>query len=57
MGYSGWYGGVPSPCAPTVPGLLWQYAAWHFRGGDGRTGLTATGMTTPVGLTLWPSPV
>jgi hypothetical protein len=55
--YSVGYGGVPPPCAPIVSELLQQCAAWRCRGRDGRTGLTATGMTAPAGLTSWLDPV
>jgi hypothetical protein len=46
-GYSGRRGGVPSPRALTAPELLRQCSAWRCRGGDGRTGLTVTGMVLP----------
>jgi hypothetical protein len=55
--YSVGHGGVPLPCAPIVSELLQQCAAWRCRGKDGRTGLTATGMATPAGLTSWLNPV
>jgi hypothetical protein len=34
-------------------GMSPQRLAWCSSGGDGRTGLTATGMHDPAGLTLW----
>jgi hypothetical protein len=46
----------PSPCVPTMSGVSAQYAAWRCSDGDGRTGLIATGMTTPAGPTSWSSP-
>jgi hypothetical protein len=55
--YSGRRGDVPSPCAPTTLGMSSQYPAWCCSGGDGRTGLTATGKTAPAGPTSRRSPV
>jgi hypothetical protein len=46
--YSGRHGDVPSPCAPTASGMSSQYQAWRCSGGDGRTGLTATGPLPPA---------
>jgi hypothetical protein len=44
------------PACPTASELLQQCTAWRCRGGDGCTGLTATGMALPPawrhGLTL-----
>jgi hypothetical protein len=37
----------PVPACPTALEWLQQCTAWHYRGGDGRTGLTATGMALP----------
>jgi hypothetical protein len=54
--HSGGRGDVPSPCAPTASGTSLQCPAWRCSGGDGRTGLTATGKTAPAGLTSWRSP-
>jgi hypothetical protein len=54
--HSGGRGDVPSPCAPTAPGTSLQCPTWRCSGGDGRTGLTATGKTAPAGLTSWRSP-
>jgi hypothetical protein len=51
------HGDVPSPCAPTVSGMLSQYPTWCCSGGDGRTGLTATGKTAPAGPMSRCSPV
>jgi hypothetical protein len=36
---------------PNSTGMSPQSLAWCGSGGDGRTGLTATGMTDPAGLT------
>jgi hypothetical protein len=55
--HSGGHGDVPSLCAPTASGMSSQCPAQRCSGGDGRTGLTATGMTAPAGLTSWRSPV
>jgi hypothetical protein len=55
--YRGRRGDVPSPCAPTASGMSSQYPAWRCSGGDGRTGLTATGKTAPAGPTSRRSPV
>jgi hypothetical protein len=55
--HSGGYGGIPSPCTPTVSGMSSQCPAWRCSGGDGRAGLTAMGKTTPAGLTSRRSPV
>jgi hypothetical protein len=38
-------------------GMLPQCPAWRGSGGDGRTGLTVTGMTDPAGLTSRRDPV
>jgi hypothetical protein len=51
------HGDVLSPCAPTALGMSLQYPAWRCSGGDGRTGLTATEKTAPVGLTSRHSPM
>jgi hypothetical protein len=37
----------PVPACSTASELLLQCAAWCCRGGDGRAGLTATGMALP----------
>jgi hypothetical protein len=55
--HSGGHGDVPSSCIPTASGISSQCPAWRCSGGDGRTGLTATGKTTPAGLTSRRSPV
>jgi hypothetical protein len=55
--HSGGHGDVPSPCAPTASGMSSQCPAWRCSGGDGRTGLTATGKTAPAGLTSRRSPM
>jgi hypothetical protein len=55
--HSGGHDDVPSPCAPTASGMSSQCPARRCSGGDGRTGLTAMGMTAPAGLTSWHSPV
>jgi hypothetical protein len=55
--HSGRHGDVPSPCAPTVSGMSLQCAAWRCRDGDGRTGLTTTGMAFPTGPTLRRNPL
>jgi hypothetical protein len=39
------------PARPNSVGMSPQCLAWCGSGGDGRTGLTATGMTDPAGLT------
>jgi hypothetical protein len=39
------------PVRPNSAGMLPQCPAWCGSGGDGRTGLTATGMTDLAGLT------
>jgi hypothetical protein len=57
MRHSGGRGGVPSPCTPTASRMSSQCPAWRCSGGDGRTGLTATGKTAPAGLTSRRSPV
>jgi hypothetical protein len=54
--YSGGRGDVLSPCTPTASGMSSQCPAWRYSGGDGRTGLTATGKTAPAGLTSRRSP-
>jgi hypothetical protein len=38
------------PARPNSVGVSSQCPAWCSSGGDGRTGLTATGMTDPTGL-------
>jgi hypothetical protein len=38
-------------------GMSSQCSEWRGSGGDGRTGLTATGKTAPAGLTSWRGPV
>jgi hypothetical protein len=45
------------PVRPNSAGMLPQGPAWCGSGGDGRTGLTATGMTDPAGLTSRRGPV
>jgi hypothetical protein len=45
------------PVRPNSAGMLPQGPAWCGSGGDGRTGLTATGMTVPAGLTSRRGPV
>jgi hypothetical protein len=55
--HSGDHGGVPYPCGPTASGMSSQCPAWRDSGGDGCTGLTATGKTAPAGLTSWRNPV
>jgi hypothetical protein len=49
--HSGGRGDVLSPCTPTASGMSSQCPAWRCSGGDGHTGLTATGKTAPAGLT------
>jgi hypothetical protein len=39
------------PARPNSVGMSSQCLAWCSSGGDGRTGLTVTGMTDPAGLT------
>jgi hypothetical protein len=48
--HSGDRGDVLSSCTPTASGMSSQCPAWCCSGGDGRTGLTATGKTAPAGL-------
>jgi hypothetical protein len=48
---------VLSPCTPTSSGMSSQCPAWRCSGGDGRTGLTATGKIAPAGLTSRRGPV
>jgi hypothetical protein len=55
--HSGGRGDVLSSCTPTTSGMSSQCSAWRCSGGDGRTGLTATGKTAPAGLTSRRSPV
>jgi hypothetical protein len=55
--HSGGHGGVPSPYTPTASGTSSQCPVWRCSGGDGRTGLTATGKTAPAGLTSRRNPV
>jgi hypothetical protein len=55
--HSGSRGDILSPCTPTLSGMSSQYLAWRCSGGDGRTGLTATGKTAPAGLTSRRGPV
>jgi hypothetical protein len=55
--HSGGHGDVPSPCTPTASWMSSQCPAWCCSGGDGHTGLTATGKTAPAGLTSRRSPV
>jgi hypothetical protein len=45
------------PRAPQQQRGCPQCSAWRCSGGDGRTGLTATGKTAPAGLTTRRSPV
>jgi hypothetical protein len=49
--HSGRYGDIPSPGAPTVSGMSSQCPAWRYSDGDGRTGRTATGKTSPASPT------
>jgi hypothetical protein len=49
--HSGGRGNVLSLCTPTALRMSSQCPPWCCSGGDGRTGLTATGKTAPTGLT------
>jgi hypothetical protein len=49
--HSGGHGDIPSLCTPIALGMSSQCSAWRCSGGDGRTGLTATGKTAPADLT------
>jgi hypothetical protein len=55
--HSGDRGDVLSPRTPTASGMSSQCPVWRCSGGDGHTGLTATGKTAPAGLTSQRSPV
>jgi hypothetical protein len=45
------------PVRPNNTGMFPQCPAWGGSGGDGRTGLTATGMSDPAGPTSRCGPV
>jgi hypothetical protein len=55
--HSGGRGDVLSSCTPTTSGMSSQCLVWRCSGGDGCTGLTATGKTAPAGLTSRRGPV